>query len=602
VRTLLQQGIDADKWVSGNAVAFKLVSETIVTQNDSCRFAANENGSYNEAVLEVWYSEEAYADEDECDPGSGIGHYDVFRPNPPSEIYVGNKYTEVGLTHIFRYDASPVTWSANLLGTTPPYNLFPAAPAAGDMIYFGSTTTPDIDGGAFHSLVFELSDWFTADLGSIVQFEYYRGAPASAWSSFNSSPTWPAMQRGGIASPVAWSDRYFDSGNARTGPRSIHWEGPYHSSGGSWEPNTVNGVTGWWIRARMTAYTGGQVTVSKHPYTITWPNVSIGSEDLGGDLSALSRVRFFAASYSGTPIYRILAGLRSRYPDRGTEPGFTAFIPLQDKFLPQSVAEILKVSAGSSWINHPGASNGRILQHNPAVDTDEVVGYVKLKTGAYRGAYRAFLRVSQVGTPIDFSARLEIWSAIDDEVKIVTPTVSVAEVATTDNPNFLLLDFGEVFIPPSNSGVDDEEGITYVYIYARSTSGTPNLLFESLILMPSDEWMGEAFNTIQGATGSLGDYMEYYSMDSLSDFREDYQARLGNLYSATTPPSGHRGALIKGRATGSLAVPSNTDFDLWMLTMGIASYGPYVYHSEPYMDTKPRLEVLERYQGLRGNK
>ena len=67
--------------------------------------------------------------------------------------WVSGYWDNYPLTHIFVYDAAPVTWT-NITGLSG-VNLFPAVPAVGDILYVGVQDTGN--SSMFDNIVFNIS-------------------------------------------------------------------------------------------------------------------------------------------------------------------------------------------------------------------------------------------------------------------------------------------------------------------------------------------------------------------------------------------------------------------------------------------------------------
>src|SRR3990167_589984 len=222
-----------------------------------------------------------------------------------NEVFVGNRWNNANITNIWRFDATGPTYTA-LFGTALPYDLFPAVPAAGDILYIGSDNAV-ADSGPFASVILDISI-AAANITTIIP-EYWNGA-------------WVTLPR--------YSDdtAFFTN----TGVRSFSFE-----QISDWTTTAINGVTAWWIRFRITVVGGGPTPprqANRQPYAVTWPDISIDDLQVRGDIPALARYILTTHTYQGggTPgaqqlIYRVTAGLRSL--SRGST--FRNYINLSDE-------------------------------------------------------------------------------------------------------------------------------------------------------------------------------------------------------------------------------------------------------------------------------
>jgi hypothetical protein len=201
-----------------------------------------------------------------------VDHVEVFKTFGPgasdssSKVYFSNGRSEAHITHVIRFD-QPSTYSSNLLEDALPYNLL-SSPTTGDIIYFGSTTG-HAGGGPFGNVVVNLSS--TTD--ATIVWEYYNGS----WTALN---------------PSDGSDEFSVSGRSVTGyPVPADWEAN----------NPGMGVTGYWIRARVSAVAGGGSVAQAtfHPYTVAENYVEIDSANLTGDYDPTIRLSLLTES---TPV------------------------------------------------------------------------------------------------------------------------------------------------------------------------------------------------------------------------------------------------------------------------------------------------------------
>jgi hypothetical protein len=211
----------------------------------------------------------------------GTVHFDTVRSDrdfgmagtTAEKVFFSNYQAEDNISHIFIDDGG--VFGNNLLDSDVPYNLFPAVPASGDAIYFGSSSNLESH-SPFASLLF--------DVGSIAS-EYGATSYTYTWE-YRGASSWVALD-------------YVDNtdGFQNPGRNSISWSVP-----GSWDDDyTVNSVPGYWIRCRITALTGTLTPPSQHdfhPHVIGNPFFEIDDTQLAGDLKALAK---YTISHEGSP-------------------------------------------------------------------------------------------------------------------------------------------------------------------------------------------------------------------------------------------------------------------------------------------------------------
>lgn len=183
------------------------------------------------------------------------------------KVFFANYQGENNVSHVFRYDASLVSYSTNLLDETLPYNLFPDPTGSGDEVYFGSSTDNYANSTPFTSLLFDISS--VAKATSIVTtWEYWTG---SGWAGLTARD----------------ETNYFQ----RSGPNAVTWAMPSNWSNSA----TVNGVTGWWVRVRISTLTGTLriPRVRNHPHIINSPYFDVDEDDVLGDVAQRMRYNLF---------------------------------------------------------------------------------------------------------------------------------------------------------------------------------------------------------------------------------------------------------------------------------------------------------------------
>jgi hypothetical protein len=230
---------------------------------------------------------------------------------------------------------STATFSSNLIGAAKPTALYPAVPdsgAGGDTLYFGSSTALS-DSGPFNSLVLDIST-AQIDLTTIV-WEYWNGAWVTLTVEDNTATTDP-----------------FD----RTGIHSVHWTQP-----ADWTAVNVNGVTAYWVRARITVVGASPAPPyqdNRDIYTVVWPMVGLVSDQVEGDIPAI--VRIIANNQSddsgGSPdlrANRIIIGSRSL--SRGEN--FTPYINISDEQNPVGIT--VTVGANTAFATSTSTPTGR---------------------------------------------------------------------------------------------------------------------------------------------------------------------------------------------------------------------------------------------------
>jgi hypothetical protein len=429
--------------------------------------------------------------------GRTLGNVDsagTVTPVTTKDVYVANKNNIANLTDIYNYDASLATFSSNLMDAALPFTLFPAGPAIDDAVYFGIDTSVS-NSGPFSNLVFDIGT--AANYNASLVWEYWNG---SAWATvivimITSDATTQS------------ASTYFQTALVT----SVSWSQPTN-----WATTSINGITGYWLRVRD--FDGGGWTTrptqqNRDIYSAVWPYARVGSDQVGGDLPALLRLRYTERNAdlnvlaSRIAASRLIVALRSE--SRGAD--FTPFLNCSDE---QNVFGITLTAKTNTVVgNDLTTPTGRRYTYSPvgaeAMATRLIIGIFGGATALadqYVGQFRLFLRARQEsGAAGDIEIRIGldlIGTGNTDNIIFYTPTLALTN---TGQPE--LLDFGQITLPgvplaPADSG---DFPSFFLRIQASATSATPSLRFYDLILMPVDEWSGEFLAPAETGAYSLDD-------------------------------------------------------------------------------------------------
>ena len=376
--------------------------------------------------------------------------------------YITNKRNTANITHIFWYDASVPAFSPNLMHAALPYNLLPVVPAVGDIVYFGINTAW-VDSGPFCSLVFDIGTAQTDITG--IDWEYWT-APWGGLTVQDNTNADGAMT--GVA---------FDT----AGVNSVHWK-----QQPGWFTTTVNGITGYWVRAIVTgigAAPSPPTQQNRDVYSIVWPYAEIQAAAIGGDIPALARVMVENQSSYGANLYaqQVTAGLRSM--SRGEN--FTAYINLCNEQNPDGLT--VTAVGSTTFVVDADAPTGVSAHYNPvgveAMGDEIDIVFSDALAPHFYGQFRAYLRGDRNGGAAgDFSAQLEIAFGTPYLTDVVTSNHTAADYA--------VLDMGKIDLGPTGSlaAGDDTFSSSITVRLANSNAAPGDFFLYDLILIPVDEW------------------------------------------------------------------------------------------------------------------
>ena len=496
-------------------------------------------------------------------------------------VYVANKHNTIGLTHVWYYDANVPAFGGNLLAAALPYNLLPAVPAVGDRVYYGIQSTLD-DAGPFCSIVHDLVA--ATDVDS-VSWEYWNGA---AWAALTVQDN---TNQDGAMTGAAYDT---------AGVHSLHWAQPT-----SWSTSTVNGVTAWWIRSRVTGVGAAPVAPqqqNRQTYTVLWPYFEAQKDELYGNVPALARWYLANQSDNATAprLYynRVFAGLRS--VSRGAY--FTPYINLTDRTT-QNLADggsgSLTVSAvgTGAFASDVTCATGRcIAVTNPAAGYATVAWVLMNSTtlSQYQGTFHLFLRAYQTsGSAGDLSVR--VWGAHTHGTPVIADALFVTDgVEFAYTNDWQVLDLGEVVIDTNYGTFSPYAGSLLIDV---SGNGAADCKLYELILMPTDEFAVDAvdpYNTTNSRAGLRNSFAMRVNLDAVSDPRRWHAAVHEAENEANT-------SNWQGRAPeGPLMLP-DTRQRVWFCSMRYTSTSTAEQRSEPWVCGSVQAWATERYLLMRGD-
>jgi len=435
------------------------------------------------------------------------------------EVFVVNKRAERNITDIWVYDDNLASYTAGFPSSA--FSLLPAVPTADDAVYFGIDASLQVNGSPpIDNIVVDIG---VPSFGITGTWQYYNGT----WDTLT-------VQDGTDAGSGAFS---------RSGVSSVHWEVP-----DDWTTVAVSTVTALWVRYLVTAVGGTIVTPTQQNrsvYSCIQPVVDVDSAQVAGTLQAIAhhalRIRSDKDGPGGSApnLYanRVIVGLRST--SRGED--FTSYLNCADEQNPISIQ--CSLGSNTTFVDYLDAAPGRAAFYQPS-GLQSMAMRVRFELAntlseQYHGSYRAFLRCKQLyGATGDVRVRLYIgtpWGSDDywSQIKSIPNTFTYNK----------LIDFGEIKLPLSQLVADERTSSTKIEVHAEcTTSGSasatatlgawmssrliapydtapqggvnptdmdhwlsqqlwydgstlltdfPSLYFLDLILIPSDEWLGD---------------------------------------------------------------------------------------------------------------
>jgi hypothetical protein len=498
------------------------------------------------------------------------------------EWYWTNHQKLANLTHVYWYDASGPAWSGNLIGAALPFDLLPNPVANGDIIYFGINSAV-ANSGPYSSLVLDILHEAVYVAPAVMIWEYWNGG---AWAAL----TVQDNTAGGNDFTHAFS---------RTGVNSVHWVPP-----AAWATTAINGVTCWWVRARM-VIAGGSITTpnqrNRDIYTISWPRIDIDETAIGGDLAAVIRLLVhpqsdYDVATVNTERYfnRLLVGLRSQV--RGTS--FTAYLNCADEQNPSGITVAVEAT-DSAFANDIEAPSGRRVTYNPGATraiAEELWFTLDSTIGPqYYGTYHAFLRCDQDGGALgDIGVRLHV--VVDSRSGTLGFYTDIKYPETLNA--WGALDFGQITLPPAGIVAPDIVNQLYIVVEIVNGNAGASLKLYDLVLMPADEWLADVAENIvsTSATGEPGVSQYVIDLDSHSDLRRNLLAYVKG-YSNMRIVTGY-----VAYSAGPAMAQANADQRLWFFAGRNHARTTMPRAFNPEISASVRLYRAQQYLSMRGKR
>ena len=480
----------------------------------------------------------------------------------PSIIHVANAHFIGDISVVKSYDASGAAYTDLFPDPTLPYQIWGAAAASTDILYVGI----DSAAGAFTfaSVVLNISTGGT--IPQIV-WTYWDG---STWSSLFTS------ELRGFGSTSFLSD---------AGQYAYVFAIP-----SDWATTTINGVAARWVRATINGSNitspyqgGGNIFSIKNAY------VDLAATQVLGDLPALAQIEIEVSSDTddGGYINRAIVGLRSY--SRGSR--FNAYLNASD----QGNDPLILVDAGTdtTFGTFIQAPSNRYMVYSPTTTGSWVSVVTWTLQGSlvqeYYGTYHVFLRCRQSGGSagdIDFRLRASTGSG---GVQIDTTSKTLSTL--NDNQ---FIDFGRLTIPVSSLLNDSDQGDeANITIQCNASSTTPDIHFYDLVLIPTDEWLGDFTDKENSATSPLTN-LYYLDVDSATFPKRSIRAQVrGNKFNKIKN-------VFQPVVNGEAILQANARQRLWFFFARTAAASSTDWRSEPWMAAKITLGATQRYLGMRG--
>lgn len=500
VTSLVQHIVDRSGWVAGNKISFMIAdggSTAGASRNEYTQTSTNYRPQ-----LYVLY---------EPTPLDGIDYPGQSKTCTQDECYVANFFNpSLNLTHGYVYDAGTATFLAgDLMTYALPCDLLPTAPAIGDILYLGISSTV-MPTAQFLNIVFNIDN--SASWGGSGVWEYWNGA----WVTINGN-----LPNGNT----------FDKTNGlrKSGPNVISFAGLQNAA-----QTTINGVLAYWIRFRVTSGNANKPRAVARPYVCNWNMLTVDGSDIPGDIEALVRL---SMRYRGSgrindgsgltysSISRIIMGTRALKRGNLFVSNFNASDYMAHLPPHFQTGENYSVAGVISFANviTPVGRCLRITPNGTAIAEENIITWTP-RTGMtdndigrhYSGKYRVFLRYSvTAGRPsilVRFTANstVSVGAIIASSTPLIdqTPAVELRVPAiypAAAAPVYQVEELGTITIED-----DPDRQLILFGLSAEilnSTVGDSVNIYD-VVLVPSDEYYADFYcgdkteESLYGLTGT----------------------------------------------------------------------------------------------------
>jgi hypothetical protein len=331
----------------------------------------------------------------------------------------------------------------------------------------------------------------------------------------------------------AWSALDVEDGIAfeLIGVNAVSWVPP-----SDWATTTVNGVTAYWVRLRVSAvgtWVQSPTQQYRDIYTVTWPDIDIDDAQVPGDIAARLRIKAHNRGDEGgvdeeidedlpnSWANRYIIGLRSVDRGGGRGGNFVSYINLADEQNPIGID--VTVGTGSAFANDIEAPTGRRITHtttgNGVWETAATITLGPSIARDFYGIYRAFLRAERTdGDSDNIQIRLRVRSGSGG----VSSVTDYKEIYSR-NP-WQLLDFKTLEIPATGLiNTDELPDELEIDVQVNTDTASLTLYLFDVILIPTDEWAGEFLDTAHEDDSNV-DNGKRLDVDSVSFLKRDLRA------------------------------------------------------------------------------
>lgn len=489
------------------------------------------------------------------------------------EVFAANHHKTCNLTNIHIVDGGWVGGNIFPL-TTFPTSLFPAVPAVDDATYFGAASAVT-DTGPFCNLIFDIATVARSTVSYTIVWEYWNGG----WVTLTTTDETNQFSEPGV--------------------KGVFWDQPT-----DWATtNNIVGVTGYWVRARVSAVAGvltPPTQQNRSIYTSSSNFVEVNGAQMHGNIASLIKMFIHqradkdGVGGSAPNLYanRVWCGAKEYV---GHE-NFRAFLNCADNQNPEGIAVSTDATTTIQADTNLSSATGERAWFDgsaAAADTfgDRITFEIDTELASqYYGTYLPIVRCYQTDTAGDASLRIKVVSGTGGISKVGDTKVTQS---TTDNE---LIVFDEpITIPVSSQMKDTDIGdVTSIIIQiATAAAGTPDLYVYDLFLFPTDGPWLDLKDTANTAYSELGNGQRLL-VDSISIPKSPTRAIVQTMASDSFVSS------WRVNGNGPARLPANVKLRLWFLQARTSAAASTLWLSEPEQCMSLTIQATDRWLLGRG--
>jgi hypothetical protein len=462
------------------------------------------------------------------------------------KVFVTNSETNKQITHAYFYDTSAGTYTSLYpISSTPQPLITGLPPQVNDAIYICIEDSVLRDDGAFNNFILPLC---TSSRGLFFTREYWNGAAWAALSGYNST-----ARDNVFANPPNTVDMLIRE-----------HKGHFFIPPSDFATTAVNGVTGWWVRLRVTTvnalYTVPEI--DSDIYTVTWAHVEVDDEDVPGDIPCYTHFKVYPDGVVDNTYYPHRMIISSRSTERGEV--FSPFINLAQENNRPGVYPIYGNTGDMSFVASPSVPAGQYAYWQPSAGGEATLVTTRFIPGVqtdYLGRYRAFLRV--YAESVSDANWLKVWlrvntgsAYIDSKVANITQVAGVAESVA------LVIDLGVIDILPIAIPKNTRVNNLTLDVRGDAANGTPALRLYDLCIFDVDECFVDVLSKADDTY-----YAEYFDIDSISDPSNRLVASSRTIYPQNEFYIDNSIEIPLEPRTGPAKLQANANQRVWFLGM-----------------------------------